>query len=921
VRVLRDGMPVEIGGPRAATLVALLAIRAPAAIGSDTLADELWAGEPPDGAQTTLRSYVSRLRTALGSDASIERVAGGYRLDLAPDAIDVVRFESSYRDGVELQRRRRHRRAAELLRTALGLWRGEPFGGLPPEGILGTEAARLEELHLNLIEARIESDLELGRDADVIDELEAFVARHPFRERLWGQLMVALYRAGRQADALGAYHRARAVLDEQLGIDPGDELQALEAAILRQEVPQPAGLPAPSSIGLPASLTEFIGRDRELDEVRALLHRSRLVTLVGVGGVGKTRLALEAARRAATDLVDEVAVVDLAPITDAAAVKGQVAIALGARDDAGEGLDLALERRLRGSEVLLVLDNCEHVLAPAAELAHALLRVAPDLRVLATSRELLEVAGEAAYPVPPLGLPDPDADPDAARMSEAVRLLVERATLARHGLTVDAAGYETAARIVRGLDGLPLAIELAAARAKVLTLDEIADRLRDRFELLVSRQRMTAARHRTLREAMDWSFELLDAHEQQLLARLSVFPGGATLASIAAVCLDGDEAQAERLVERLVDTSLVMPIETRRGTRYRLLETVREYAASRLAETERGALRRRHAERVRELADATNLGLEGAGKPMDFDLAREELPSIRAAIRWAQSEDPAIGVEIACAIERFWATNEPREGIAALDGLLDAAQLPEALLARGLRSRGGSRYATGDFLGGVDDYERALEIYRRLGRRADEGHLLMRLAHEAARVGDPDRAAELLDAGAAIAGEDQYLPDRYVGGILRGELALDSGRHDEGLDILAGAAALARAGHDPWWEGDILLTMAEYAMELGRVEDAGPPARDGLALAREIGSRQSMVHGVGLLAREAAAKGRPERAGRMWGGLEAEVERRVVGQWESEHDARRAQVAGLAGPGFHAAVAEGRHLAFDAVVEEALSQT
>jgi tetratricopeptide (TPR) repeat protein len=346
---------------------------------------------------------------------------------------------------------------------------------------------------------------------------------------------------------------------------------------------------------------------------------------------------------------------------------------------------------------------------------------------------------------------------------------------------------------------------------------------------------------------------------------------------------------------------------------------VREYAAGRLPEAERPALARRHAERVRELAAGTNLALEHAGRPMDFDLAREELPSIRSALRWAAAEDPAIGVEIGVALERFWATNLPHEGIAAFDVLLEAAAMPDELRARGFRCRGGARYASGDFERGVADYERALEIFRRLGRRADEGHLLMRLAHEAQRVGDRQGAAELLQAGADVAGDAAYLPDRYVGGMLKAELAFRAGRHDEALGVLEISAELAGAAHDWWWQGDALLSIAEYALELGRVDDAGRPARDGLALARKIGSRQSMVYGVALLAREAAASGQPARAGRLWGGLEAEVERGVVGQWEAAHDAFRAQVATLAGPGFHTGVAEGRGLGFDQVLEEAVS--
>ena len=292
-----------------------------------------------------------------------------------------------------------------------------------------------------------------------------------------------------------------------------------------------------------------------------------------------------------------------------------------------------------------------------------------------------------------MGVPDAGDGADRVRESEAVRLLADRATLARHGLTLDAAAYETAARIVRELDGLPLAIELAAARAKVLSLDEIAARLRDRFRFLVSERRLASARHRTLREAMDWSYDLLEPDERALLARLSVFPGGATLRSIAAVCLDGDEDGAERLVERLADASLVTPVQTRSGTRYRLLETVREYAAERLPEPDRSALHRRHAEHVREVAQSTNLALETSGRVMDFALAQDELSSIRAALQWAEREDPVVGLEIACALERFWATNHPREGAAVFDALVEAPDVPDALRARGYRCRGGPRYS------------------------------------------------------------------------------------------------------------------------------------------------------------------------------------------------------------------------------------
>ena len=918
--MLRAGARIDVGGARAETLLALLALRFGAPVSADSLIEEVWAGEPPEGAATTLRSYVSRLRSALGPGASIERVTGGYVLAVAPDAIDVTRFESLAREALALRDRSRHRRAADVLRTALGLWRGEPFAGIARDGTLGAEAGRLEELYLNALEARIASDLELGRDAELIDELEALVAEHPFRERLWLHLMLALYRAGRQGDALAAYHRARSALDEQLGIEPGDALRALETAILRQEVPPPAALPASTSIGLPAQLTSLVGRGRELAEIQEALLRSRLVTLVGIGGVGKTRLALETARRAATDLVDEVVVVDLAPLTDSALVRGHAAAAFGIRGDRGDDVDAALARRTRSADVLLLLDNCEHVLEAAGTLANELLVGSPSLRVLATSREILDVPGEAVYHVAPLGVPGADDGDDAIRESEAVRLLVDRATLSRHGLQMDATAYETAARICRELEGLPLAIELAAARAKVLSLHEIAARLGDRFELLVSNRRLTAARHRTLREAMDWSYELLGPDEQRLLARLSVFPGGATVTSVAAVCLDGDEAAAEGLIERLVDASLVMPIETSARTRFRLLDTVRQYAAERVPQDERESLQRRHAELARDLAGAANLALETSGKPMDFALVRAELPTIRGALEWTVQHDPALGLEIACALERFWVTNLPHEGMAIFDALLDASDLPDAVRARGHRCRGGCRYTLGSFEAGVDDYERALAIYRRLGQRADVAHLLHRLALDAGRVGDMTRARSLFEEAAAVGGDDRYVADGYVGTLLEADIIRGTGDVDGALATLRRGADLAGRAYDIWWRADILLDFADVALDAGRPEDAGPAARESLALSREIANRQSCIYGLAVLAREAATHGLARRAGRLWGGLEAELERNgFVGQWETQHHEELARVAALAGPGFQAGVVEGRQLSFDAAIDEALT--
>jgi hypothetical protein len=418
---------------------------------------------------------------------------------------------------------------------------------------------------------------------------------------------------------------------------------------------------------------------------------------------------------------------------------------------------------------------------------------------------------------------------------------------------------------------------------------------------------------------MDWSYELLAPDEQRLLARLSVFPAGATLASIAAVCLDGDELEAERLVERLVDASLLTPIEGRRGSRYRLLETVRQYAAEQVPEADLEDLRRRHAERVRAIVESTNLSLESASHASQFDLAREELPSIRAAIGWADAADPALGLEIACSLERFLAIMHAREGIAIFSSLLARDDIPEALRARGLRCRGGCRYNSGDFAGGVEDYEAALAIHRRLGQTAHEAHLLMRLALEANRAGDRAKARQLLDEANATGG-DRFEPDGYVSLGLQADLAFDGDRVDDGFELLRRAGDLAAAAGDTMWEIDALMHTAERALDRDRLDDAARAGRAALLLAFEIEDRQSTVWCLATLARAAATAGSHLHAARLWGGLEAEVERAgPVGQWELEAEGIRAAVAAIAGDAFQAGLAEGRSMSLQATVEAALA--
>ena len=449
VQVVRDGLELEVGGPKRRALLALLLVAGGRVIPAERLAEELWGGSPPPGAAGTLRAHVSRLRTLLRPDAALVARGGGYALTAEPEQLDAARFARLAAAGRQALEAGAAAAAADHFGAALGLWRGRALADVAEVEPLAREAARLEELRLLAAEGRVEAELALGRAAEVTGELEGLVAEHPVRERLWLLLVLALYRAGRQADALAAYRRARDMLAAELGIEPGEELRALQRQVLRQEVP---AAPPPARHNLPAVLTSFLGRERELAAVGELAREARLVTLTGPGGAGKTRLALEFGAAAAGNFRDGVWLADLAGIADAELVPSLVMQALGVRQSGEVAAVEALIYRLRSAELLLVLDNCEHLLDGCAELAAALLGSCPGLRVLTTSREPLGVPGEAVYPVPPLPVPPESSDVGALARSPAVQLFLARSSAAA-GPAGRAAPVGVVARICRELDG------------------------------------------------------------------------------------------------------------------------------------------------------------------------------------------------------------------------------------------------------------------------------------------------------------------------------------------------------------------------------------------------------------------------------------------------------------------------------------
>ncbi|MFK4545719.1 putative ATPase/DNA-binding SARP family transcriptional activator [Streptomyces tendae] len=651
-----DGTPVDTGGPRPRALLTLLLLDAGRTVPAARLIDGLYGSEPPAGAANALQSQISRLRGRLAPHTAVEAGGAGYRVVTPPESVDVHIFERLCGEGRAALAAGDHARAAAGLREALALWRGPALPDLPE---VPAEADRLTELRLTAVQDRIEADLALGAGPELVPELRALSSAHPLSERLYGQLMRALHASGRPAEALTVYEEARRTLAEQLGADPSPELSALHGELLRG----PSTAAAPRRSRPPAQLTRCIGRDAELDRISALFGDARLVTLTGPGGTGKTRLAIEAASRCETRVSPaDVCFVELAPLTDGGQIPYAVLTALGVREgfrttgvDATERLLTALEDR----EALLVLDNCEHLVDAAAALAALLLGTCRGVRILATSRESLGITGEALVPVPPLS-PHP-----------SVELFLERARAVRPGFD----GHARVPEICAALDGLPLAIELAAARLRTLGPDELADRLDDRFRLLSRGDRSKAPRHRTLRAVVEWSWELLDEEERELARRLTVFTGGATLEAVEAVC---GVPHPEDLLASLVEKSL---LEHLPQGRYRMLETLRAFAAEGL--TGRPALRDAHAAYFLDLAERAEPHLRTGGQLPWLSRLATELGNLDAAQRHLTETDPHDALRLMAALTWFhWLRGLHGEQVPRARALLTAVgeQPPEGLV-------------------------------------------------------------------------------------------------------------------------------------------------------------------------------------------------------------------------------------------------
>jgi predicted ATPase/DNA-binding SARP family transcriptional activator len=891
LEVVADGRVVALGRPKPRALLAILLLRANEPVSSDVLIEELWAGRPPVSATKVLQTYVSQLRRALGRSV-IETVQSAYELRTDDGSLDLHRVEQLMQNA----RAAGPEEASAILREALLLWRGPALAEFAGESWAQPEIDRLEELRLEALQERIEADLALGASAELIGELELLVGQYPLRESLRGQLMLALYRSGRQAEALAAYRDARGALVDALGIEPALALRQLERRILEQDpglelaaAEPPATRGAQPTPDLRSRSASFVGRTRELREIRELLRREdvRLLTLTGAAGSGKTRLALEATRVLEGESAGAV-LVELAHIADARLVARTIAGELAAKELPGRGAREALLESLRDRRMLLLLDNFEHVLS-AAPLVRELLAGAAGLKVLVTSRAPLAVPEERIYQVPALELPDPLRRPSLARVrrTEAIRLFVDRARTARHGFELTEANAESVVELCVRLDGLPLALELAAARCNLLSPRALLERLDSRLDLLRAAPGSgVTERQWTLRGAIEWSYELLDPEQQRLFTSLGVFVAGFTLSGAELVAgqpgLDTVEGIESLLRNNLLTTEHAGGDEPRLG----MLETIREYALERLEARGDGRdVRRRHADFYFALAEEAELGLMGPQQREWLERLDAELDNIRAALTWALDEGEAeVGLRIASGLWRFWQMrNYEQEGRERLEELLALGSGSPSARAKAqtfvgslslhrrlgdtrmISSTLGLLAVTGDWGdSGLALSREALEVAREGDDPYALGHALWHVGSALAAVGELDEAEGTL--GEAVDVARRLGNVRSVGSWQKtlGGIALMRGDHPRARLLFEDSLAIHRSLDDALGVSHSLSNLAFLALEAGDDETARTLLSEALAIERRSGHQPRLANALEMSARLAAADGQPALAIRLY---------------------------------------------------------
>ena len=1011
------------------TLLALLLLHADEVVATDDCVEALWGERPPETAQTALHGHVSALRKRLGAER-IETQAPGYLLRLADeDVVDIRRFEGLAAEAPADGRVAR----SEQLKKALALFRGEPLADFRYEAFATPEAARLEELRLVLLEEQIQTELELGHDEEVVLELERLVVEHPLREGLRAQLMLALYRAGRQADALQAFQDARVVLRDELGLDPSPALQRLEQQILNQDpelaapdafapARHPAAATKPSGIvtfllteaegparelvrtvvgqhggfeldtdgdsllvafarardgvaaavgiqratrsvtrlriginsaeaiatdegyaglgvrgaesirraahpgqillsqttrdllretplkstevldrgehrltdltaaqrlfqlvvpdlqgefpppqdletrrtNLPLQPTPLVGREREIREVTELVRRreTRVVTLTGTGGTGKTRLAAQVAAELLDDFADGVFFVSLAPLANPELALPTVARTLGV-PESGDDVGKALARHLRDRQLLLLLDNFEHLLEAAPVVVAA---TTSAVRVLVTSRVPLHLPTEHVYQVSPLETPDRTDDVERLLQCESVALFASRARSVRSEFAVTAANARPVAEICTALAGLPLAIELAATRVGVLPPAALLERLSRPLKLLKGGAPDAPERQRTIRATIDWSYELLEPHDQNLFMRLAVFAGGCTLEAAESIC--GDDLDVVDGLASLTDSGLIRVEGTDEAPRFTMLEPIREYAAERLEESgEVEELRRRHGDFFLGLAEAAEPNLRGS--PGEWlDRLEREHDNLRAALdRLATSGEDELALRLAAALWRFWyLKGHLREGRRRLENALRADERPTAARAKALNGSAVMAANTGDSEAAKLRAEEALALHRRLGDAWGAAYSVFMLG---VVEDDAARAQQLYEDSVRVFREHG---DEHSALLVTRNLAsiyADLGDDERARALYEDNLRRARATHNDRIEASTLGALAMIALDEGRVEDAASMLKSSLRIHARLRDVLDTAVDLCRFASVLARRGRAATAARLLASFES----------------------------------------------------
>jgi predicted ATPase/DNA-binding SARP family transcriptional activator/DNA-binding CsgD family transcriptional regulator len=926
---------------KSAALVKLLALAPGHRLHREQIMDRLWPDSGKRSASNNLRQIAHTARKTLEPISDSRHLhSDNESLVLCPGGdlwVDVEAFE-------EAAATARRSKDPAAYRAVVDLYAGELLPEDRYEEWAQDRREGLRRLYLKLLLELAGVHEERGEYGPAVDALRRVIAEDPINEEAHTGLMRLYALSGRQGEALAQYGRLRELLFRELGAEPGTAPRRLHEEIVTGRFPPaqipptghlPEGPPDTNKHNLPAPRDSFVGRAREMVEVKRTLAMTRLLSLTGAGGSGKTRLALEVARDLVGAYSEGVWLVGLAGLTEGALIPQAVAAALGVPEQPGRPLTDTLVDGLRSKEMLLVLDNCEHLIDAAARLLDELLDSCPRLRVLATSREPLGVAGEVRWPIHTLSVPDPQHSSTVGELEgyESARLFVERASDKRPDFALTPDNAEGVAQICRRLDGIPLAMELAAARVGMLSVEQICQRLNESLKLLVGGSRTAVPRQLTLRGTLDWSYELLSGPEQKLFGRLSVFAGGYTLEAAQAVWtgegVEGLEAEdVLELLSRLAEKSLVIVTGEEGVPRYRMLEPVRQYAQERLEECgETDVVRRRHAEFFLALAKEAEPELTGAHQQAWAERLETEHDNLRAALSWSLENEPETALRLAGTLAHFWEIRSR---------FLEGSRWLEAALRQSGRTEAATRAPVlteaGTFAWHRGDYERsgvlqreALALYRRLGDEGGVAFSLMCLGNQQCEQGDDEGAVPFLEEALAIS---RRIGDkRTIAYTLwnLAEVARHRGDYEQAKTLGLESQALSREMADKWQLARITGWLGVVTVYSSDDHDAAEGfLKESLALNREIGSLEYVAYCLEGFAGLAGARAQGARAARLWGAAEAlreTISDPLPPADRPEYDRSMAAARARLDEGsWEAAFAEGKSMPLEGAVEYALSK-